>query len=187
MSSRVSCEVPEDVLPAEHPVRVLDRVVGTLDLTGFTAEAKAFEGEAGRSVLSPRMQLTLWLYAISRGIGDDSSGMRMPGARTAQPAPLAVASERAVRLCQPLGGARRHAGLVEAAQVSQHRALEADARLEDPALVRLAFQERSSVQLGDPIGEASELLGLAALRQRTTARTSRSSSRTWTSSAPGRA
>jgi hypothetical protein len=62
-------EVPEDVVPAEHPVGVLDRVVGTLDLTGFTAEARAFEGEAGRSILSPRMQLTLWLYAISRGIG----------------------------------------------------------------------------------------------------------------------
>ena len=62
-------EMPEDVVPAEHPVRVLDRVVGTLDLAGFTAEAKAFEGEAGRSILSPRMQLTLWLYAISRGIG----------------------------------------------------------------------------------------------------------------------
>ena len=62
-------EMPEDVVPAEHPVRVLDRVVGTLDLAGFTAAAKAFEGEAGRSTLSPRMQLTLWLYAISRGIG----------------------------------------------------------------------------------------------------------------------
>ena len=62
-------EMPEDVVPADHPVRVMDRVVGTLDLTGFTAEAKAFEGEAGRSSLSPRMQLTLWLYAISHGIG----------------------------------------------------------------------------------------------------------------------
>src|SRR6266513_334586 len=62
-------EMPEDVVPVEHPVRVLDRVVGTLDLTGLTAGAKAFEGEAGRSTLSLRMQLTLWLYAISRGIG----------------------------------------------------------------------------------------------------------------------
>jgi len=48
---------------------VLDRVVGTLDLTALSAGVKAFEGEAGRSTLSPRMQLTLWLYGISRGIG----------------------------------------------------------------------------------------------------------------------
>src|SRR6202521_5766382 len=62
-------EMPEDVVPADHPVRVMDRVVGTLDLTGFTAEAKAFEGEAGSSPPSTRMKLTLSLYPISHGIG----------------------------------------------------------------------------------------------------------------------
>jgi hypothetical protein len=39
-------ERPEDVIPLEHTVRVLDRVVGTLDLGAFTAGVKAFEGEA---------------------------------------------------------------------------------------------------------------------------------------------
>ncbi len=62
-------EMPEDVVPPDHPVRVLDRVVGTLDLAAFTADVRAFEGQAGRSTLSPRMKLTLWLYAISRGVG----------------------------------------------------------------------------------------------------------------------
>jgi transposase len=62
-------DLPEDRLPPEHPARVLDRVVGTLDLAGFTRDAKAVEGCAGRTILSPRMKLTLWLYAISRGIG----------------------------------------------------------------------------------------------------------------------
>jgi transposase len=62
-------EIPEDTLPPDHTARVLDRVVGTLDLSGFTTDAKAVEGQAGCSILSPRMKLTLWLYAISRGIG----------------------------------------------------------------------------------------------------------------------
>lgn len=62
-------EMPEDTLPPDHPARVLDRVIGTLDLSGFTSDAKAVEGEAGRPILSPRMKLTLWLYGISRGIG----------------------------------------------------------------------------------------------------------------------
>ena len=41
----------------------------TLDLSAFSAQAKAVEGRAGRDVLSTSMLLTLWLYAISNGIG----------------------------------------------------------------------------------------------------------------------
>jgi len=62
-------EMPEDALPEDHPARLFWRVVGTLDLSGFTREARAVEGQAGRSVLSVRMLLTLWLYAISVNIG----------------------------------------------------------------------------------------------------------------------
>lgn len=62
-------DVPEDALPEDHPARVLWRVVGTLDLSGFTRDARAVEGRAGRRVLSVHMLLTLWLYAISVGIG----------------------------------------------------------------------------------------------------------------------
>lgn len=62
-------EMPELMLPATHRARVIDQVVGTLDLTGFTDGSTSVEGHAGRSTLSPRMMLTLWLYAISEGIG----------------------------------------------------------------------------------------------------------------------
>jgi transposase len=61
--------MPEDALPADHPARLLWQVLGTLDLAGFLREAKAVEGSQGRDVLSVRMLLTLWLYAISVGIG----------------------------------------------------------------------------------------------------------------------
>jgi transposase len=62
-------EVPEETLGANHPARLLWRVVGTLDLSGFLRASKAVEGHQGRDALSVRMLLTLWLYAISVGIG----------------------------------------------------------------------------------------------------------------------
>lgn len=62
-------EMPEDTLPETHTARVLWRIVETLDLSAFTEHAKAVEGRQGRDVLSVRMLLTLWLYAVSEGIG----------------------------------------------------------------------------------------------------------------------
>lgn len=61
--------VPEDALALDHRARLLWRVVETLDLSAFTTDAKAVEGHVGRSLTSVRMQLTLWLYALSVGIG----------------------------------------------------------------------------------------------------------------------
>lgn len=62
-------EIPEDILPTTHAARVLWDVVRTLDLRKFLVRAKAVVGRKGRSTLSPSMKLTLWLYAISQGIG----------------------------------------------------------------------------------------------------------------------
>jgi transposase len=62
-------ELPEDALPSTHPARLLWDVTGTLDLSRFLVGIKAVEGTAGRRALSPRMKLTLWLYAVSQGIG----------------------------------------------------------------------------------------------------------------------
>src|SRR3954468_10041101 len=62
-------EMPEDTLPESHRTRVLWDVVGTLDLGTFLRNAKAVDGTAGRTTLSPRMKLVLWLYAISTGVG----------------------------------------------------------------------------------------------------------------------
>jgi transposase len=62
-------ELPDDALSASHQARVLWNVLGTMDLTAFSAGCASVEGTAGRSLLSPRMLLTLWLYAISQGVG----------------------------------------------------------------------------------------------------------------------
>ena len=45
-------EMPEDTLPEDHRARLLWRVVETLDLSRFTAGAKAVEGQAGRPLVS---------------------------------------------------------------------------------------------------------------------------------------
>ena len=69
-------ELLEDVLPADHPARVLWRVVETLDLSAFLKGRKSFEGQAGRDVTSPHVLLTLWLYAMSIGVGSARGGSR---------------------------------------------------------------------------------------------------------------
>jgi transposase len=65
----VRFEVAEDALPPDHPARLIWEVTGTLDLSHFLVGIKAREGGPGRSALSPRTKLVLWLYAVSRGIG----------------------------------------------------------------------------------------------------------------------
>jgi len=65
----VRFEMPHDALPKAHPARVLWDVVGTIDLGKFLAKVKSVEGKRGRTTVSARMKLTLWLYAVSRGIG----------------------------------------------------------------------------------------------------------------------
>jgi transposase len=67
--SVIRFEMPEDTLAPTHAARVLWNVVGRLDLSAFLRDVKAVEGTVGRKTLSPRMKLTLWLYAISTGVG----------------------------------------------------------------------------------------------------------------------
>lgn len=72
-------EMPEDALAVSHPARVLWNVVGTLDLSAFLTGVKAVEGTVGKKTLSPRMKLTLWLYAISTGVGSAREIARLIG------------------------------------------------------------------------------------------------------------
>jgi transposase len=72
-------EMPEDKLPTTHAARVLWDVIGALDLTAFLDGVKAIEGTVGRKTLSPQMKLTLWLYAISNGVGSAREIARLVG------------------------------------------------------------------------------------------------------------
>ncbi len=69
MQGEMRYDIPDDMVPENHRARLLWNVLGTLDLRGFSAQTGSVEGKAGRSLKSPRMLLTLWLYAISMGVG----------------------------------------------------------------------------------------------------------------------
>lgn len=62
-------EYPEDTLAADHPARLIWRVVESMDVSAFLAESRAVEGRQGRDRLSVRMLLSLWLYGVSVGVG----------------------------------------------------------------------------------------------------------------------
>jgi transposase len=59
----------DDLVPAQHAVRMVMAVVETLDLTRFSETIKAREGVAGRDATDPRLLVGLWLYGCIRGIG----------------------------------------------------------------------------------------------------------------------
>src|ERR1700720_3023865 len=67
MAMVVQC--PDDLVGAEHPVRMGMALVETLDLSRFSEPIKAREGVAGRDATDPRLLVGLWLYACIRGIG----------------------------------------------------------------------------------------------------------------------
>lgn len=58
----------EGLIPQEHPARAIWEFLGRLNLSGFSAEVQAYEGERGRAALDPRLLVSLWVYSYSRGI-----------------------------------------------------------------------------------------------------------------------
>ena len=58
----------ERLIEPEHPARAIWELVGRLKLAGFYAPIEAVEGTAGRTPWDPRLLVSLWIYAYSRGI-----------------------------------------------------------------------------------------------------------------------
>jgi transposase len=59
----------EGLIEEDHPARAIWEFVGQLDLSSYAAPIGAVEGVAGRPVWDPRLLVSLWIYAYSRGIG----------------------------------------------------------------------------------------------------------------------
>lgn len=59
----------DDLLEADHPVRVVWVAVCTFDLNSWLSEIKAVEGHVGRDATDPRLLVALWVYATLKGIG----------------------------------------------------------------------------------------------------------------------
>jgi transposase len=62
-------QCPDDLVGANHPVRLVMAVVEKLDVARFHEPIKAREGQAGRDATDPQLLVALWLYACTRGIG----------------------------------------------------------------------------------------------------------------------
>lgn len=58
----------EQLIDEEHSARAIWQLVGRLDLSLYHAQIAAVEGRAGREHTDPRLLISLWLYAYSRGI-----------------------------------------------------------------------------------------------------------------------
>lgn len=58
----------ERLIEPDHPARAIWDLVGRLKLDGFYAAIEAVEGTAGRRPWDPRLLVSLWIYAYSRGI-----------------------------------------------------------------------------------------------------------------------
>src|SRR5512134_3855819 len=59
----------DDLVPADHRVRLVWRFVEGLDLSALMAEIKAVEGRPGHPPADPRILVALWLFATIEGIG----------------------------------------------------------------------------------------------------------------------
>jgi transposase len=59
-------QCPDDLVRANHPVRMVMEVVEKLDLARFFAAIKARDGQAGRDATDPQLLVALWLYACIR-------------------------------------------------------------------------------------------------------------------------
>lgn len=64
----------EQLIEPDHPARAIWEFVGRLDLSRFYEAIQAVEGKAGREPWDPRLLISLWIYAYSRGI---SSGREL--------------------------------------------------------------------------------------------------------------
>ncbi len=58
----------EGLIEEDHAARAIWAFVGQLDLKPFYGPIEAVEGAAGRTPWDPRLLISLWIYAYSRGI-----------------------------------------------------------------------------------------------------------------------
>ena len=70
-------QCPDDLVEADHPVRVIWQVVCRLGLGRFYETIRAREGLAGRDTTGPRLLVALWLYAATGGVGGGAELARL--------------------------------------------------------------------------------------------------------------
>jgi len=61
--------VVDELLPADHPARIIWACLERLDLSGFYASVKAVTNRPGRPASDPQVLLALWLFATADAVG----------------------------------------------------------------------------------------------------------------------
>jgi transposase len=69
----------ENLIPADHPARVIWEVSGRMDLSRFEAEHTTWEGAAGRPCWPARVLVSIWVYSYSLGVASSRAIERMMG------------------------------------------------------------------------------------------------------------
>jgi len=59
----------ERLVPDDHEVRAIWEFTGHLDLTTYYQAIHAVEGRAGSTAFDPRLLVSIWIYAYSKGVG----------------------------------------------------------------------------------------------------------------------
>ena len=59
----------ERLVPEDHEVRAIWEFTGHLDLALYYQAIHAVEGRAGSTAFDPRLLVSIWIYAYSKGIG----------------------------------------------------------------------------------------------------------------------
>jgi len=59
----------ERLVPDDHEVRAIWEFTGRIDLTPYYQDIAAVEGKAGSTAFDPRLLISIWIYAYSKGIG----------------------------------------------------------------------------------------------------------------------
>ena len=69
----------ERLVPDDHEVRAIWEFTGHLDLTLYYQAIHAVEGKAGCTAFDPRLLLSIWIYAYSKGVGSAREFSRLVG------------------------------------------------------------------------------------------------------------
>jgi transposase len=69
----------EELIPIDHKARAIWDLAGRLDLSAFESGLKTEEGSKGAPAWSPRLLLSVWVYALSEGIRTARTIGRMMG------------------------------------------------------------------------------------------------------------
>src|SRR5205807_9663268 len=56
----------ESLIAEDHPARSIWIFLSRLDLSKFSEEQRAVEGDVGRSAISPHLLLSIWSYSYAR-------------------------------------------------------------------------------------------------------------------------